>query len=62
MACLQNLIVIAASLVTLAAFSMLAERVAKHSRNLPDLNGLDAIIGVTQTLALIPGSSRSGQQ
>ena len=57
----KNLAVITASLVTLAAFLLLAEKVARHTRGLPELNLKDAIlIGLAQTLALIPGSSRSG--
>ncbi len=57
----KNLVVITASLVTLAVFLLLAEKVARHVRGLPELNLKDAIlIGLAQTLALIPGSSRSG--
>ena len=57
----KSLYVITGSVVTLAAFLWAAERVAQHTRSLSHLNFRDAIlIGIAQTLALIPGSSRSG--
>jgi undecaprenyl-diphosphatase len=57
----KNLVVIASSLVSLAALLWVAERKARHTRNMEDLRPMDAItIGMAQCLALIPGSSRSG--
>ena len=59
----RSLWIIAASLIGLAIFLWIAERVAARSqlRVLADLTLTDAIlIGLGQCLALIPGSSRSG--
>ena len=53
--------VIIASLITLAAFLWLAEKVARHVRQIESVTVKDAlVIGIAQALALIPGSSRSG--
>lgn len=53
--------VIAASLVVLGLVLLLAERVARHERNVEDVRAGDALlIGIGQALALVPGSSRSG--
>lgn len=52
-------IAVVAALMGLALF--IAERAARHTRALSDLNLLDAtIIGFAQALAIIPGVSRSG--
>jgi len=57
----KNLYVITGSLVTLAIFLWVAERAARHTRDLSTLSYKDAVlIGAAQALALIPGSSRSG--
>ncbi len=59
----RSLWIIAASLIGLAIFLWIAERVAARSqlRVIGDLTFTDAIlIGLGQCLALIPGSSRSG--
>ena len=53
--------VIACSLVVLGLILLLAEKVARHERNVEDVGPLDAfLIGCAQALALVPGSSRSG--
>jgi len=57
----KNLVVIASSLVVLAIFLWIAERVASHSRSIQKVTLKDSLlIGLAQVLALIPGSSRSG--
>lgn len=57
----KSTVVIIVSLVTLAAFLWLAEKLASHKRTIEDITVRDAfIIGAAQALALIPGASRSG--
>lgn len=57
----KNLTVIAVSLIALGVLLGIAEKVAKHAREMRQLSWLDAlVIGIAQSLALIPGSSRSG--
>lgn len=57
----KTTIVIAASLVALAALLWVAEKMAQHIRTVRDVRWSDALlIGIAQALALIPGSSRSG--
>jgi undecaprenyl-diphosphatase len=57
----KNLIVIGISLIALALLLWLAERMARHTRDMHSLTFKEAIfIGIGQALALIPGSSRSG--
>ena len=57
----KNLYVIASSLIVLGIILALAEKVGKFKRDLKDLTWKDTlIIGFAQSLALIPGSSRSG--
>jgi undecaprenyl-diphosphatase len=57
----KSLVVIVASLVGLAVLLWLAEKVARHVRELHHLRWLDALlIGCGQACALIPGASRSG--
>ena len=57
----KNLWMIACSLIGLALFLTLAEIVGSQRRGMDDLKVSDAIVvGVFQSFALIPGSSRSG--
>jgi undecaprenyl-diphosphatase len=57
----KSTVVIIGSLVALAFLLWIAEKIARHVRNIGDLRLRDAlIIGCAQALALIPGSSRSG--
>ncbi len=57
----KNLYVISVSLIVVGILLAVAEIVAKHVRDLKDVKWIDALlIGFAQTLALIPGSSRSG--
>ncbi len=54
-------IAIAIMIALLGLFLFLAERVAKHARNLNQITLRDAIlIGAAQALAIFPGVSRSG--
>lgn len=58
---LRSLHVVAASLIGLAILLWMAERLAKHRRDIAQMTFRDAIlVGVAQSLALIPGVSRSG--
>lgn len=58
---LRSLYVISGSLIGLALVLGLAERLARHRRELADLGWGDAIVvGLAQATALIPGASRSG--
>jgi undecaprenyl-diphosphatase len=57
----KNLYVISASLIVLGIILALAERVGKFSKDLKSIRWYDAlIVGFAQSLALVPGSSRSG--
>lgn len=57
----KNLYVISISLITLAIILAIAEKVSKLTRKTNDIKWYDAvIIGFAQSLALIPGASRSG--
>lgn len=57
----KNLYVIASSLIILGIILAFAERIGKFKREMKDITWKDAIIiGFAQSLALIPGSSRSG--
>ncbi len=57
----KNLYVIAGSLIILAIILAIAEKTGKFKKNISDMNWKDALlIGLGQSLALIPGSSRSG--
>jgi len=57
----RNLWVIATALVVFSAVIALAERLGRQSRNVERLTWRDAVIvGIAQTLALVPGVSRSG--
>jgi undecaprenyl-diphosphatase len=57
----RNLWVIAIALIAMAVLLFIAERTGRRDRDEEDLNTRDAIVvGVAQSLALIPGVSRSG--
>jgi undecaprenyl-diphosphatase len=57
----RNLWVIATALVVFSAVIALAERIGRQARHTDQLNWRDAlVVGVAQTLALVPGVSRSG--
>jgi undecaprenyl-diphosphatase len=57
----RNLWVVATALVVFSAVIALAERLGRQARHPDQLNWRDAIVvGVAQTLALVPGVSRSG--
>ena len=57
----RNLWVIATALVLFSAVIALAERFGRQSRHVDQLNWRDAVVvGIAQTLALVPGVSRSG--
>jgi undecaprenyl-diphosphatase len=57
----RNLWVIATALVVFSAVIALAERLGRQSRHIDQLTWRDVIlVGVAQTLALVPGISRSG--
>ena len=57
----KNLYVISASLIILAVILFVAEKVAKFNKDLENITVFDSIIiGIAQSIALIPGSSRSG--
>ena len=57
----RNLWVIATALVVFSAVIALAERLGRQSRHAEQLTWRDAVVvGVAQTLALVPGVSRSG--
>lgn len=57
----KNLYVIASSLIGLGLILALAEKLGKFKKDITDIKWYDAlIVGIAQSLALIPGSSRSG--
>lgn len=57
----KNLYVVATSLIVLGLILAFAERVGKFKREMKDITWKDSVIvGFAQSLALIPGSSRSG--
>ena len=57
----RNLWLIASTLIVLAVVLFIAERVGRRTREEEELNRTDAIVvGFAQSLALIPGVSRSG--
>jgi len=57
----KNLYVIATSLIVLGIILAFAEKIGKFKRDLKDITWKDAlIVGFAQSIALIPGSSRSG--
>lgn len=58
---LRSLNVVAFSLIALAILLWVAERTAKHRRDIAQMTFKDAVlVGIAQSLALIPGVSRSG--
>lgn len=57
----KNLYVIASSLIALGIILALAEKFGKFKKEMKDITWKDAlIVGIAQSIALIPGSSRSG--
>jgi len=57
----KNLYVIAGSLITLGIILGIAEKAGNFKKNLSGINWFSAfLIGLAQSFALIPGSSRSG--
>jgi undecaprenyl-diphosphatase len=57
----RNMWVIATALVVFSAVIALAERLGRQARHAEELNWRDAVVvGLAQTLALVPGVSRSG--
>ena len=57
----RNLVFISVALIVLAVILLIAERVGQKTRELKTLTlGQAILIGVAQTLALVPGASRSG--
>jgi len=57
----KNLYVISASLILLAVILAIAEKTGRFIRDMNNIKWYDAfVIGLAQSLALIPGSSRSG--
>lgn len=57
----KNLYVISGSLIVLAVILASAEKFGRFNRKLENIKWYDAvIIGIAQSMALIPGSSRSG--
>jgi undecaprenyl-diphosphatase len=57
----RNLWVIATALLVFSAVIALAERLGRQTRHIDQLTWRDAgVVGVAQTLALVPGVSRSG--
>jgi undecaprenyl-diphosphatase len=57
----RSLYLIGTTLIVLGLLLLLAEKVAKHERDISDIKAKDAaLIGFAQALALVPGVSRSG--
>ncbi len=57
----RNMWVIATALVLFSAVIALAERLGRQTRDVEQLTWRDAVVvGIAQTLALVPGVSRSG--
>jgi undecaprenyl-diphosphatase len=57
----RDLYLIGSALIAFSFVMLLAERVGSHRRPIAELNARDGLfIGVAQSLALIPGVSRSG--
>lgn len=57
----RNLWVVATALVAFSAVIALAEHVGRRTRRIDQLTWRDAVVvGIAQTLALVPGVSRSG--
>jgi undecaprenyl-diphosphatase len=57
----RDLYLIGSALIVFSFVMLAAERVGSRSRNLAAMNGRDGLfIGIAQSLALVPGVSRSG--
>lgn len=57
----KNLVVIAFSLIALGILLAIAEKVSTFRKDIKEITWLDSfLVGVAQSFALIPGSSRSG--
>jgi undecaprenyl-diphosphatase len=57
----RDLYLIASALIVVGLVMLVAEEVSKRTRGIEDVDGRDgAVIGLAQTLALVPGVSRSG--
>jgi Uncharacterized bacitracin resistance protein len=57
----RNPYVIGIMMIVVAILMLIAERVGKRTRNIGQINAVDAgVIGLSQALAVIPGTSRSG--
>jgi undecaprenyl-diphosphatase len=57
----RSLYLIGSALILFSFVMVLAERMATRTRDLDEMNGRDGLfIGVAQSLALVPGVSRSG--
>lgn len=57
----KNLVVISISLIVLGIILAIAEKASKFKKEITGINWIDSlIVGIAQSLALIPGSSRSG--
>jgi undecaprenyl-diphosphatase len=57
----RSLYLIGSALILFSFVMILAERIGTRQRELPEMNGRDGLaIGLAQSLALIPGVSRSG--
>lgn len=57
----RNLWLIATTLIVMGLVLLVAEKIGKRSKRLDDLNSRDGVaVGLAQSLALVPGVSRSG--
>jgi undecaprenyl-diphosphatase len=57
----RNPYVIGTMMILVAILMLVAERVSKRNRKLGEINAVDAgVIGLSQALAIVPGTSRSG--
>ena len=57
----RSLYLVGTTLIVLGLVLLLAEKVAKHEREIEDINGARRrVIGFAQAAALVPGVSRSG--
>ncbi len=57
----RNLLLIGTMLVLIGVLMWIAERVGTHRRDISGIGWVDAIlIGISQALAVVPGTSRSG--
>ena len=57
----RNLYLVGTTLIVLGLVLLVAEKVARHDRDIKEINAKDAVvIGFAQAAALVPGVSRSG--